>query len=76
MSTFILALLEILSDIKYFLVVLVVVIFMFGDMFHLAVSRRARNVTFTKSIQCLMKGFMKSFRLAPRMTENSVKRTI
>ena len=39
MSTFILALLEILSDIKYFLVVLVVVIFMFGDMFHLAVSR-------------------------------------
>ena len=32
MSTFILALLEILQDIKYFLVVLVVVIFMFGDM--------------------------------------------
>lgn len=32
MSTFILALFELIGDIKYFLVVLVVVIFMFGDM--------------------------------------------
>ena len=35
MSSFILALLEILSDTKYFMIVLIVVIFMFGDMFHL-----------------------------------------
>ena len=35
MSAFILALLEILHDVKNFMVVLVVIIFMFGDMFHL-----------------------------------------
>lgn len=38
MSAFILALLEILYDVKKFLVVLVVIIFMFGDMFHLYVK--------------------------------------
>ena len=40
MATFILALFEIFSDIKYFLVVLMVVIFMFGDMLHLSVSTK------------------------------------
>ena len=37
MSSFILALLEILSDLRIFIIVLLVFIFMFGDMFHLYV---------------------------------------
>jgi len=40
MSTFILALSQILLDIRLFMVVLVVVVFMFGDMFHIVVSTK------------------------------------
>jgi len=40
MSTFILALFQILKDLRSFAVVLVVVIFMFGDMFYIAVSTK------------------------------------
>lgn len=43
MSSFILALLEILSDIKNFLLVLMVVIFMFGDMFHMYVKSKRKE---------------------------------
>eukprot|EP00978_Attheya_sp_CCMP212_P019285 scaffold53842_cov84-Attheya_sp.AAC.1 len=40
MSTFILALFQILKDLRSFAVVLVVVIFMFGDMFYISVSTK------------------------------------
>jgi len=40
MSTFILALNQILQDLKYFALVLAVIIFMFGDMLHIAVSTK------------------------------------
>ena len=40
MSTFILSLLEILWDIKNFIVVLIVFVLMFGDMLHVAGKRR------------------------------------
>jgi len=40
MSTFILALMQILRDLRYFAVVFAVIIFMFGDMMHIAVSTK------------------------------------
>ena len=40
MSTFIMALSQILYDIRFFMVVLIVCVFMFGDMFYIAVSSK------------------------------------
>ncbi|KAL7568622.1 hypothetical protein ACA910_022723 [Epithemia clementina (nom. ined.)] len=48
MATFILALSQILFDIRFFLLVLAVCVFMFGDMFHLAVSEKG-NGTFCEN---------------------------
>jgi hypothetical protein len=38
MSTFILALIQILKDLKYFAIVFLVIIFMFGEMMHIAIT--------------------------------------
>jgi Ion transport protein len=38
MATFIMSLSEILQDLKYFFVVIIVIIFMFGDMMHIVVT--------------------------------------
>jgi Ion transport protein len=40
MSTFILALIQILGDMRYFMLVLLVILFMFGDMMHIAVGTK------------------------------------
>ena len=40
MSTFILSLIQILRDLRYFMIVMAVIVFMFGDMMHIAVSTK------------------------------------
>jgi hypothetical protein len=47
MSTFILALFEILSGIRYFGVVLLVIMVMFGDMLHIVSGKESKSPIFS-----------------------------